>query len=271
MHQKTKEIQKRYDGFLQTPCLWKNTAVFDIDHFNIEPKSLKIDIDLNEKLRLGKYIERFVSFQLQNEKSIKIVAENIQIQQEKRTLGELDCLLLENNKPIHLEIIYKFYLYDKRAGNREIEHFIGPNRKDALIEKLTKLKEKQLPLFYSNECKAYLETLNLSSEKITQKVYFKAQLFVPFSNKGLQLKQLNTNCIVGFYINRKELIQFKECKFYIPTKKDWLIQPHSAINWISSTEFNKKSKDYLERQFSPLCWLKKPNGILEKFFLVWWG
>ena len=61
MHQKTKDIQKRYDGFLQTNCLWKSNVIFDLHQFEIEEKSSKININIDEKLRLGKYIERFVS------------------------------------------------------------------------------------------------------------------------------------------------------------------------------------------------------------------
>jgi hypothetical protein len=112
MHQKTKDIQRRYEGFLQTNCLWKDKSVYNIQQFKIKSNSTKINIEIDGKLRLGKYIERFVSFQLKEENNISILSENIQIQKEKRTLGELDCVLLKNIKPIHLEIIYKFYLYD---------------------------------------------------------------------------------------------------------------------------------------------------------------
>jgi hypothetical protein len=270
MNQKTKDIQKRYDGFLQTGCLWKNDAVFDLHHFELPVTSSKINIEIDEKLRLGKYIERFVSFELAQKASIKIISENIQIQKEKITLGELDCIILKDEKPIHLEIIYKFYVYDAATGTNEIEHFIGPNRKDSLVEKLTKLKEKQLPLLYSNECEKYLKSVHLSSENIEQQVYFKAQLFVPFSNRNIQLTTINQNCIVGFYINNSELSQFFDCKFYIPSKKDWLVVPHKNITWQSFEQFKENSNEYLERQFSPICWLKKPNGELEKFFLIWW-
>jgi len=270
MHQQTKDIQKRYDGFLQTNCLWKNNAVFDLHQFKIEQNSSKINIDIDEKLRLGKYIERFVSYQLEQENTITILCENVQIQKEKRTLGELDCILLKNKKPIHLEIIYKFYLYNSSIGNNEIEHFIGPNKKDSLLEKLTKLKEKQLPLLYSKECKSYLKTINLFVDNIEQQVYFKAQLFVPFSNLNIELSSINKKCIVGFFINRKELAQFKDCKFYIPIKKDWLVKPHQNVDWINFHQFKENSDEYLARDFSPLCWLKKANGEIEKFFLVWW-
>lgn len=271
MPQKTKDIQKRYEGFLQTSFLWKNVAVFDLQQFKIASKSTKIAIDIDEKLRLGKYIERLVSFQLSQEKNIAVLCENVQIQKEKRTLGELDCIILKDDKPIHLEIIYKFYLYDANVGKTEIEHFIGPNRKDSLLEKLTKLKHKQLPLLYSNECCEYLKSINLDSSKIQQEVYFKGQLFVPYSDKNVQLSILNEDCVVGFYINRKELHQFENGKFYIPDKKDWLLIPHKNVDWLNFNQFKTKTDAYLERNFSPLCWLKKPNGELEKFFLVFWG
>tara|TARA_R110001592_G_scaffold266_1_gene1464 strand:+ start:78 stop:890 length:813 start_codon:yes stop_codon:yes gene_type:complete len=270
MHQKTKIIQKRYEGFLQTNCLWKCKSVNELHPFEIEAVSSKINIEIDEKLRLGKYIERFVSYQLQQEESISIICENVQIQKEKITLGELDCIILKDKKPIHLEIIYKFYLYDPSVGETEIAHFIGPNRKDSLVEKLTKLKEKQLPLLYSKECSDYLKTIDLDVDKIEQRVYFKAQLFVPLSEKNIVLIKLNQECIGGFYINKKELEQFKDCKFFIPNKKDWLIIPHKNVNWDNFHQFKEKSSEYLEREFSPLCWIKKSNGEINKLFLVWW-
>ena len=270
MQQKTKNIQKRYEGFLQTACLWKGTDIFGLHHFELPIKSSKINIEIDDKLRLGKYIERFVAFELTQNSSIEIIAENIQIQKEKITLGELDGIILKNGKAIHLEIVYKFYVYDAAIGKNEIEHFIGPNRKDALVEKLLKLKEKQLPLLFNNECRDYLNTIHLLPENMEQQVYFKAQLFVPFSDKKLQLSKINQACIAGFYMDKIALTNFSDCKFYIPNKLDWLIVPHKNVNWESFHQFIKSSDAYLERQFSPLCWFKKPNGVIKKFFLVWW-
>jgi hypothetical protein len=135
---------------------------------------------------------------------------------------------------------------------------------------LNKLKNKQLPLLYSEECLAYLKTVHLNADLIEQHVYFKAQLFVPYLEKIIQLKSVNQDCIVGFYIQTKELELLNDCKFYIPTKKDWLLIPHQNVSWVNFIDFKEVSADILERQFSPLCWLKKSNGQIEKFFLVWW-
>jgi hypothetical protein len=270
MQQKSKDIQNHFEGFLKTSYLWKEKNVYNLQQFEVEQKSHVFNAEINANQRLGKYIERFVSYQLRKDTSVEIVSENIQIQKEKITLGELDCIILKDDKPIHLEIIYKFYLYDETVGESEIDHFIGPNRKDSLVDKLNKLKDKQLPLLYSTECLEYLHSINLDVDKIEQQVYFKAQLFVPYVNKNIHLKQLNSDCIVGFYINQNELHQFEDCKFYIPNKKDWLVVPHSNKSWLNFSQFIEKSKPILERQFSPMCWMKNKNGILEKFFLVWW-
>ncbi|MCG1036722.1 DUF1853 family protein [Polaribacter sargassicola] len=270
MHQKNKDIQKRYEGFLQTNCLWKNDVVYNLHQFKIDVKSTKIAIEIDEKLRLGKYIERFVSYQLQQDNSIKILCENIQIQKEKITLGELDCIIKKNEKPIHLEVIYKFYLYDDTVGFSEIEHFIGPNRKDSLIEKLKKLHDKQLPLLYSTECVNYLKTIHLKADKIAQQVYFKGQLFMPLSKINKKLEILNSDAITGFYINQKEINLFKNDRFFIPKKKDWIIQPHQNVNWLNFDDFKNETNQYLERKFSPLCWIKLNNGEIKKIFFVWW-
>lgn len=264
-------LQKRYEGFLNTACLWPNThLVYDLYQFETSYLSTKIDVSIENNLRLGKYVERLVSFELQQQDNIKILAENIQIQHNRITLGELDCLLLKNNTPIHLEIVYKFYLYDHSVGSSEIEHFIGPNRKDSLVEKLRKLKNKQLPLLYTDACKNYLDELHLNSKSIVQQVYFKAQLFLPYNNKNTTLKTLNNNCIVGFFINQKQLEFFKDYKFFIPTKKDWLLTPQPNVDWLNFRTFKLLAKDYFDRQFSTLCWIKQRNGVIDKAFLVWW-
>lgn len=271
MHQKQKDLQLQYEGFLKTPFLWHGKGVFDLTQFEI-PKSETAPFTsvIEQKLRLGKLVERFVSNELQQHPSIEILAENIQIQNNKITLGELDCLLLQNNAPIHLEIIYKFYLYDATVGTTEIEHWIGPNRRDSFVQKLTKLKDKQLPLLYSEYCKKYLNNLNLAIKNIEQQVYFKAQLFVPLKKYGEELSQINNECIRGFYINLQELLQFSNCKFYIPNKHNWLLEPHTHVDWLNFENFNTKLDVFLNEQNAPLCWLKKQNGTLIKFFVVWW-
>ncbi|TDQ25655.1 DUF1853 family protein [Tenacibaculum caenipelagi] len=271
MYHKQKDLQLQYEGFSQTPFLWYGKGVFNLEQFAISPTLISsFNEDITQKLRLGKLVERFVSFELQHDNDITILAENIQIQQEKLTLGELDCILKQNTHLIHLEIIYKFYLYDASVGNSEIDHWIGPNRRDSFIQKLNKLQEKQLPLLYSSQCKKHLDQLGLDVSEIVQKVYFKAQLFVPLQDINKEFPLVNNECIYGFYIYSKELSRFSDCKFYIPNKHNWLVTPYPKVDWLNFNAFQNKLQQFLDEENAPLCWLKKPNGELLKFFVVWW-
>ena len=64
----TKLIQQHFNGFLHTPSLWSKNDVFELKQFEIDQESIAFNSVIEEKLRLGKYIERFVSFQLQQQK-----------------------------------------------------------------------------------------------------------------------------------------------------------------------------------------------------------
>ena len=268
----SKDIQLQYEGFLMTPLLWKNDAIFGLSQFKfINIETQQFNSIQKAEIRLGKRVEQFSFFTFQQDKSIQILSENLQIQDGKRTVGEIDCLLMRNTQPFHIEIIYKFYLYDKSVGTSEIEHWIGPNRRDSFHQKLTKLKQKQLPLLQSEYTKPYLERLKLTSKKSVQNVFFKAQLFIPLADLDKTFPEINNDCIYGFYIFYSELEKFKNCKFYIPTKVDWLKEVQTSTDWLNYATFKKHVSTFLNEKSAPLCWLKLPNGKTQKFFVVWWN
>jgi hypothetical protein len=263
----TKEIQQQYEGFLNTELLWKNTF-YGLQQMQFPAINTSIfQGKLTKNPRLGKRVESFVSCYLQQFETIDIVHENIQIQKEKITIGEIDCVLTQSTTPIHLEIVFKYYLYDPSVGTTEIGHWIGPNRNDSLEQKIEKLSAKQLPLLFREETQKHV-TIDVTT--IQQKVFFKAQLFVPYSNQNIQFEQLNSDCVTGFYIYQHELKQFSECKFHIPTKINWLLTPHKNVDWLSYNSFKEQTEPVLNDKKSPLCWIKQPNGELSKFFLVFW-
>ncbi|WP_159023388.1 DUF1853 family protein [Formosa sp. L2A11] len=264
-------INQRYIGYLNTPVLWTGENSLGIHQFIMpEHNTTTFNVSVENRLRLGKLVERFVGFELNQFKNINILTENIQIQQEKRTLGELDCILKQDNQLIHLEIVYKFYLYDPEVGTTELDHWIGPNRKDCLVDKLVKLKDKQLPLLYHPETKKFLDTLEISSKDIVQQVYFKAQLFVPHHLKANIFQSLNPDCVQGFYISYNNLNQLKDCKFYMPKKTDWLCAIQTQISWCSYSNFVNEIEPLIATKTVPLCWIKYPNGLTKKCFIVWW-
>ncbi|MEH6538022.1 MAG: DUF1853 family protein [Psychroserpens sp.] len=266
----SKHIQQLYLAYCNTHVLWKNNAVNNLKQLALPNEyGLVFLRKLERRLRLGQLAEQFVFNQIETCEMIDLLAENIQIQKDKHTLGELDALIIADEKPIHLEIIYKFYVYDASVGDSELERWIGPNRKDSLIEKLSKLKEKQLPLLYSEDCKSTLKQLELGHFNFEQRVLFKAQLFVPYQ-QNVNFKDLNEDCVCGFYINKIQLEQFADCQFYIPPKLDWFLEPNDTVNWLEYSNFRSDSDKFLKNSLSPLFWMKNETGELSKGFLVWW-
>lgn len=270
MKETSNNLQAQFSGFYNTPHLFLK-PVLEMNPLLLPKQNTPVFSGDNlDKIRLGQRVERFVTTELLQNKSIKILYENPQIQTEtNQTIGELDCLYLDGEQPVHLEIQFKFYLFDESLGETEIDHCIGPMRRDSLIQKLTKLKEKQLPLLYANETKQLLENFNLKPEDFIQKIYFKAQLFVPF-NKTIQLKKLNPECIYGFYFKYAEISKFKNYKFCKPKKTDWLLDVTPNVAWKTYETILPELKVLETEKYSPLLWLKHENGKINKCFVVAW-
>lgn len=263
-------LQEQFSGFYNTPHLFMDPVFGMKPLITSKQETPVFEGSGLKKIRLGKRVERFVTTELKLDRDIDVISENPQIQTEtNQTIGELDCLYLDAKQAVHLEIQFKFYLYDATLGTTEIDHCIGPMRRDSLLEKLTKLKEKQLPLLYANETKSIIDSLNLKAEDFIQKIYFRAQIFVPYG-KVIQLKILNPKCIYGFYFKYSELQRFKDCKFYKPKKTDWLLDVTPNVNWKLYNEILPQLKVFEAEGYSPMLWLKNVNGEIKKCFVVAW-
>ncbi|MDC0006679.1 DUF1853 family protein [Winogradskyella sp.] len=263
----------RYKGCLNTPALWKDNSVEGLNQLdlvnNIDENNDYTRLFTNK--RLGKLVEEFIGYQISKNTNVSWIVSNLQIQNEKITVGELDALFYKHKKPIHLEIIYKFYLYDNKISkNDELKNWIGPNRKDALVYKLDKLLKKQLPLLYNTKTKLYLDNLNLKANEIKQEVCFKAQLFLPYEIPKFNSNLINRDCVMGFYISIKKLNIFEAYNFHIPNKLDWLITPHLDVKWLNFKDAKAEINKHINQNQSPLCWLNYKNKVLEKCFVTWW-
>lgn len=267
---KRDNLQRNFEGYLKTPLLWHGAGVYGLHQWAFKgTSSSSFTMKNDEYLRLGKLVEQFVFHQLEEDESCFILTKNLQIQDGKRTLGELDVLVMMENGPVHLEIIYKFYLYDPNVGQTEFSHWIGPDRKDTLLQKLDKLKEKQLPLLYHRKTQSLVDDLGLDLSEIKQQILFKAQLFLPLDHQKTVFSHLNPNCVEGFYLKIKDLERFNQGRFYIPEKINWLMAVHEDVAWMDYHEFFIKIEHWTDNKLAPMCWLKL-NGKYSKFFVVWW-
>ncbi|WP_299123092.1 DUF1853 family protein [uncultured Winogradskyella sp.] len=268
----TINFQELFEGFQNTPLLWNGSDIYGFEQFC--PKYTSEQFDQNseyKKLRLGKWVENFVSFQLQNQDDVAIIEENLIIKKEKRTIGELDILLVRKDQPIHIEVVYKFYLYDKRnLYDNPLACWIGPNRNDALVYKLNKLKEKQFPLLYHSNTIEVLKKHKFDVNTIKQQVCFNAQLYLPYQNKDIDVSPLNKDCVVGWYLNIKQINELENFQFYIPKKLEWLCIPKENVDWLSFVQAKNEIRTNIANGQSPLCWLKNEYNEFQKCFITWW-
>jgi hypothetical protein len=113
-----------------------------------------------------------------------VAFENIQIVEEQKTIGEIDFIIenIKTKQLIHLELTYKFYLFDPNLSSETINNWIGHNRNDSLKEKLERLKTKQFPLLYHNCTKSTLHTIEIN--EVSQPLYLLVSLFIPYKYKA---------------------------------------------------------------------------------------
>lgn len=267
----------QFEGFLKTPLIKKGSCFLGFQQFLIHNKKIPISffdsVNLPPKLILGKRMEYFFFLYLEYFSEEKVLAHSRQIISEKITLGELDFLL--KNKTTgeisHVELVYKFYLYDPKI-EREEERWIGPNRNDSLLKKCNKLKNKQFPLLFRAETEPLLRELNLLGKKIQQKICFKANLFVPLPLLGKTIPCVNNSCLKGFWIPVSAFTAsaFGGFEFFSPQKSDWPIAPENGTIWYSFREMEQQLLTPLTHKTSRLVWMKQNENRYSRFFVVWW-
>ncbi|WP_108803710.1 DUF1853 family protein [Aquimarina sp. Aq107] len=271
-------FEHQYAGFLNSKLLWKNASLFELLQFDLVnsnsnlSKEYSINIAPNEVL--GKRIEHFFEHYIHSTSDYKLILKGLQIFKNKITIGELDFIVedLRKKNILHIELVYKFYLYNPKKSTTSLERWIGPNQKDSLLEKITKLKEKQLPLLYRPETALKLRELNIDPNKVLQKVCFYGNLFVPLSYKNKKLPDLNNSCIQGFWIHEKDFTSDKygSRQYFIPEKKDWVTQPKHNRVWYSYMAILEELRIQLIKKKSPLLWIKSNEDSFTKCFIVWW-
>jgi hypothetical protein len=264
--------KQRYQGCLSTPPLWTGSGVspFQQIELSLQPEPLEESLHFQEG-RLGKLVEAFIFRALKKVRSVSWITDTVQIQKDKRTVGEIDALYFEEGVAVHLEVAYKFFLYDTRKTYQQpLAHWIGPNRRDRLVQKLEKLHRKQFPLLHRELTSKYLEQFGIVSANVDQRLCFKAQLFLPYQVREIDIEPLNSDCIAGIYLTFSEMPAFRDCTFYIPKKLDWLLTPTPNVNWLDYTDARALIKKEIESKRSPLVWISQKGGQIIKSFIVFW-
>ncbi len=171
---------------------------------------------------LGKYFEALVEYSLIKSPDKKLIAANLQINSNKKTLGELDFIYrdLVDNKIIHLETAGKFFIAHYNKYNK-IE-LLGPNPNDSFDKKIEKIKSSQISLASTKEGKSKLSKIGVK-EKVFARVFFKGYVF--YSDENADMPEfLNPRHLQGKIMRVNNLcgINGKSYKWKILERKEWV-------------------------------------------------
>lgn len=264
-------LKAQFEGFYNTPALFE--TLNDISQFEFETIDYKkydyANFKILQKLPLGKRVEYFFEEYINLSSRYNLIHKNMQVINNKNTLGEIDFILYDKKRELYLhsELVYKFYLYDD-SFKEEINKYIGPNRDDTLLKKLEKLSTKQFPLLFRDETKNYID---IDLKNVYQNSCFKANIFLPYKKK-VSVSLINKSCIKGFHLNINEFLnlpEFKEYKYFLPHRYDWILNPSLNTKWKEFDEIKEELQAFLDLKKSPLVWLKSQDDY-KVFFVTWW-
>ena len=269
------QLKEQYLGFLSTPLLELKSFGFDYPPYTLNLVDLSTEeIPKPETMVLGKRMETFFQHFVSRFTEDELVACNEQIIEEKLTLGEIDFLLKNRMTGTisHVELVYKFYLYDESLGDCMEEKWIGPNRRDSLVKKLNRMKWRQFPLLFHPATRSLLKNLDISAEEVVQKICFRANLFLPFLERKKIPEGIQTTAVKGFYLSANLFTSelFPGAVYFSPKKPDWPVSPEKNQTWYSFSEIKSQIHQMLAAEQSPLVWMKTAQNEYYRFFVVWW-
>lgn len=237
-------------------------------HFAIQPPGPA------QRSPIGKVAERSFLHALEHRVDLEVLGHSIQVQGEQRTLGELDFLIRDKQRGlVHIEYVYKYYLYIPWMGADALGHWIGPNFKDRLHYKLAHLREHQFPLLNTETCRGLLqESYGIGpSEPIDQWMSFYAELYLPYSDTELQWHQgLNKGCVRGHWIfleQFRKLSLTQDVEYFVCSKQDWLSHQSPAQAWLDHAEAIHSVEDSLRRGHSPMLW-RRGGDEIQRLFII---
>ncbi len=173
--------------------------------------------------RLGHYFETLIRFWLMQLPDTRVIATNLQVHEEQRTVGEYDFLFRNASAEVcHWEAAVKFYL--QVEAKPEQRTFIGPGTRDRLDIKLDHVFRHQLHLGQTHAGQSALPQGVVLSQA---QAYIKGYLFYHVSTPGrAAVAGVSAAHQSGWWLRHKqdELPQTS-------TDSHWIIPPR--LHWLA--------------------------------------
>jgi len=189
----------------------------DCEESDFDPAALEACCHARSLYRVGRYFEDLVHFYLKSVRGFEIVERGLQIQEEGRTVGEIDFLYRDHDGVLcHCETAVKFFLHTSES-NDSGSHFIGPNSADNFERKTRRLLDHQLPLSESR-----FPNVAKREAFVKGRIFYHPLAGVPAELPAL----LSKNHLNGSWIRESELdllgASDAETRYRVARKPHWL-------------------------------------------------
>lgn len=180
--------------------------------------------------RLGLYFENLYACFMQELMGWELLARNLPVRENGRTLGELDFLFRcpQSGVVEHHEIAVKFYLgYPQHNGPAR---WYGPNARDRLDIKLDRLLSHQCPLSALPQTSRLLEARGIPPEP-RQRIFMPGYLYYPWRDRRMESPPASSeDHLRGHWLRVADLdsVSMQDC---VP-----LYKPHWLGPWRQSAE-----------------------------------
>ncbi|WP_421851177.1 DUF1853 family protein [Marinomonas sp.] len=178
---------------------------------------------------LGSYFETLFSFAIEYLSQLTIRLEHFQIESEGKTLGEVDMLVETPDGELHqFEIAIKFYLERPDLFPHD---WIGPNKNDSLLKKVTRAREHQLHILQTEAGLSAIEPFAKGRQPISNLLVFgrlysalnsqeEVSVWLAQTHRGGWIRVSNIDLLMPFFSG-----------FLILQKPHWLSAPNINDNF----------------------------------------
>lgn len=210
-----------------------------LDYLDEQPEEIEKYFQQSKTLLLGKRFEAFVQFWFEESPFFELLAYNVQLSNNGRTIGEIDFIVKDNrsDETLHIEAACKFYLSNKNS--QQWKHWVGPNGNDNLQLKMNKL-DKQLAICSTIEGKEFL-----SKNAINQPIaclFMKGYFFHHYRilTQSIAPSSSASNYNVGWWLYESEMQNFfsPNSMWVVLEKENWLA-PYSAQIELTKIKYGK--------------------------------
>lgn len=268
-----------------SPCLWPNSHWFQKKYQETSAWMQQLDTDpaeLNELLtrqkdrRLGKYFETLWFYWLSKHPRYAIVENNVQINIDGETLGEIDFIVFDkkSKKTMHWELAVKFYL--AVGDTREMANWHGPNLGDRLDKKVAHLLQHQSIIGREPRVLQWLKSQGIAIDRCA--VMLKGRLYYPWSLNQQMVQgkldlppECSPDLLYGCWFKQSELAAaFDDGQGYMPLlNQGWLerIPTDFQHEYYTKNKINDNESNNCLR-FPLHVQLYKPCHSCDRAFLV---